>query len=62
MIEIVERTDKTLAIGFQFHPEAVVVKHLDNAANKDDYMDYDTALGVFTWLVQQISEPAENAA
>lgn len=62
MIEVVERTDKTLAIGFQFHPEAVVAKHLDNAANKGDYMDYDTALSLFTWLVQQISEPAENAA
>ena len=62
MIEAVERTDKRLAIGFQFHPEAAVVKHLDNAENKDDYMDYDTAISVFTWLVEEVSQSMDEAA
>ncbi len=62
MIEVVERIDKAFAIGFQFHPEAAIVKNLDNAENKDNYMDYDTAMKVFDWLMQQISEPMEEAA
>ena len=62
MIEAIERTDKALAIGFQFHPEAAVVKHLDNAENKDEFMDYDTAIAVFAWLLEEVSQPAEGAA
>ena len=62
MIEVVERIDKTFAIGFQFHPEAAIVKNLDNAENKDNYMDYETAMKVFNWLMEQISEPVEDAA
>ena len=62
MIEIVERIDKAFAIGFQFHPEAAIVKNLDNAENKADYMDYETAMKVFNWLMEQISEPVEDAA
>ena len=57
-----ERTDKALAIGFQFHPEAAVVKHLDHAENRDSYMDYDTAISVFAWLLQRVSQPMEDAA
>ena len=62
MIEVVERIDKTFAIGFQFHPEAAIVKNPDNAENKADYMDYETAMNVFNWLMEQISEPVEDAA
>ena len=62
MIEVVERTDKNFAVGFQFHPEAAVVKNLDNAENKVHYMDYETAMKIFDWLMQQISEPLEDAA
>ncbi len=62
MIEVIERTDKTLAIGFQFHPEAAVVKNLDSAENRGDYLDYGQALHVFTWLLEETAEPAENAA
>ena len=51
MIEAVERTDKTFAVGLQFHPEAALVKHLDGAENRADYMDYDTALSIFQWIV-----------
>ena len=51
MIEAVERTDKTFAVGLQFHPEAALVKNLDEAENKNDYMDYDIALSIFQWIV-----------
>ena len=51
MIEGLERTDKKCAFGIQYHPEAAVVKHLDDFANKDDYMDYDAALALFKWAV-----------
>ncbi|MBR1735882.1 MAG: gamma-glutamyl-gamma-aminobutyrate hydrolase family protein [Firmicutes bacterium] len=62
MIEAVERTDKTFAVGLQFHPEAAVVKNIDNAENRADFLDYDTALNVFKYIVQGISEELENAA
>jgi gamma-glutamyl-gamma-aminobutyrate hydrolase PuuD len=51
MIECIERTDKTYEVGFQFHPEAAIVKNLDNASNKDKYMDYGTAMKFFKALV-----------
>lgn len=51
MIEAVERLDKTFAVGLQFHPEAAVVKNLDDAENKGDFMDYDTALSFFRYIV-----------
>ena len=54
MIEAVERTDKTFAVGLQFHPEAALVKHLDKAGNEADYMDYDTALSIFRYLVEEV--------
>ena len=60
MIEAVERTDKTFAVGLQFHPEAALVKNLDDAANKGDYMDYDTALNIFRYIVEAL--PALEAA
>ncbi len=62
MIEAVERTDKTFAVGLQFHPEAALVKHLENCENRDDYMDYDTALSIFRWIVQECFLELENAA
>lgn len=61
MIEAVERTDKTFAVGLQFHPEAAVVKNLDNAENKGDYMDYDTALQVFRYIVEELNAEKEAA-
>jgi putative glutamine amidotransferase len=53
MIEAVERTDKTFAVGLQFHPEAAIVKHLEGAENQDDFIDYDTALSIFRWIVEE---------
>jgi gamma-glutamyl-gamma-aminobutyrate hydrolase PuuD len=52
-IQAIERTDKTFAVGLQFHPEAALVKHLVGAANRDDYMSYETALSLFKWIVQE---------
>ena len=62
IIEAVERTDKTFAVGLQFHPEAAVVKHLDNAENKDAFMDFDMALSIFRWIVQREFASLEDAA
>ena len=62
MIEAIERKDKTFAVGLQFHPEAALVKHLENVENRDQYMDYDTALSVFRWIAQEDYIEQENAA
>ena len=61
MIEAVERTDKAFAVGLQFHPEAALVKNLENAENKDSFMDYDTALNIFRYIVQELSAAKEAA-
>ena len=61
MIEAVERTDKTFAVGLQFHPEAAVVKHLDRAENADDFLNMDAALSFFEYLVGQ-AHIAQQAA
>ncbi len=62
MIEAVERMDKTFAMALQFHPEAAVVKHLDNAENQNDFMDYETAMILFRWIVNNLSAELKNAA
>ena len=56
MIEAVERGDKTFALGFQFHPEAVVARTLDQAGDTERFMAYDTALSFFRTLVDQVSK------
>ena len=64
MIEAVERTDKTYAIGVQFHPEISIQKKLDNEANVQEYLDYDTALALFKRLqeegARQLAEDPDN--
>ena len=62
IIEAIERTDKTFAVGLQFHPEAALVKHLENAGNQENYMDYDTALSFFRWIVQEKYLERKDAA
>jgi len=62
IIEAVQRTDKTCAIGIQFHPEAAIVKHLEGIENADDFMDIDTALSIFQWIVNQQYLELEEAA
>jgi putative glutamine amidotransferase len=51
MIECIERTDKTYEVGFQFHPEAAIVKNLENASNKDKFMSYDEAMKFINAIV-----------
>ena len=46
-VEIIERRDKAFVIGFQFHPEAAYVKHLEGADNSDSFIDADTAAVIF---------------
>lgn len=63
-IEAVERPDKTYAVGVQFHPEISIQKKLDNEANVQDYLDYDTALSLFKRLeeegARQLAEDPQN--
>ena len=54
MIEIIEYTGKDFIIGFQFHPEAAVVKHLQGAENAAEFMDRETALLVFEALIDTL--------
>ena len=54
MIEIVERTDKDFAVGLQYHPEAVIDKTIDCQTNASDYMSYEDALEVFTYLIDLV--------
>ena len=62
IIEAVERTDKTFALGLQFHPEAAVAKHLQNAANANSYMNYDDAISFFKYLIKKASSDTRTAA
>ena len=52
MIEAVERTDQTFALGLQFHPEAPVWKKFKNAANRDVYLKYEIAMLFFKGLAK----------
>ena len=54
MIEIIEYTGKKFILGFQFHPEAAIVKHIENAANADKFMDRETATLVFKALIDAV--------
>ena len=54
MIEAIERTDKTLAMGFQFHPEAAIVKHCTGAANKDRFMSMKEAKNLISSFITLI--------
>ena len=62
IIEAVERTDKTFALGLQFHPEAAVAKHLQNAENANSYMNYDIAISFFKYLIKKAASDTRTAA
>ena len=55
MMEAIERTDKTFIAGFQFHPEASVVKHLNDASNADDFISKEDAEKFFTVFVNAMA-------
>ncbi|MCR4766251.1 MAG: gamma-glutamyl-gamma-aminobutyrate hydrolase family protein [Bacteroidaceae bacterium] len=50
MIEALERKDKRFVLGIQYHPEAAVVKHLDNYPNASDFMTYTNGMAYFMAL------------
>ena len=55
-IEAIERRDRTLVIGLQFHPEAAVVKYDTGAWNAGDFLDRDQALGIFRNFIKMVKE------
>ena len=55
-IEAIERNDKTLIVGLQFHPEASIVKYNTGAANAADFMDKSQALAIFRNFVAKVRE------
>ena len=55
-IEAIERTDKTLIFGLQFHPEASIVKYNTNTTNASDFMSKDQALAIFKHFVEKVRE------
>ncbi len=51
IIEAIERTDKTFALGVQFHPEEVVRRHLVNAPNAYEFMPLYEGVSYFRELI-----------
>ena len=62
IVEAVERADKSFAVGLQFHPEAAIVKHLEGMENAGQFMDYDTAVKIFEYLVNEETSAMPDAA
>lgn len=56
--EAIERTDKDLAVGIQFHPEASVVKHLKKASSADNFLPLEDAKRYFQVFVDKVSDLA----
>lgn len=54
MIEGIERTDRTLILGLQFHPEAAIKKWNTGAANAQKYMSKEEALKIFKVFVEKV--------
>ena len=52
MTESIERTDKTLAIGLQYHPEAAYVKHLKRAENAGDFTSQEDVQRFFSNFIK----------
>ncbi len=51
IIECIERSDKTMIIGFQFHPEAAFVKYKNGVSNAENYMEKDLAIKPFVYFM-----------
>ena len=56
--EAIEREDKDLAVGIQFHPEAAIGKHLKKARNAGDYMTYEEAIRYFEVFIDKVGKLA----
>ena len=55
IVEIIEYNGKSFIMGFQFHPEAATVKHMNNIPNASDFMSLDTSLLVFQELLKHVN-------
>ena len=55
MIEIIEYKGKNFIVGLQFHPEAAIVKYMNNVENASEFIDAETAILIFEALMNQIA-------
>lgn len=55
VIEVVERTDKTFALGVQFHPEEAVRKHLADESDATEFMRLYEGLNFFEAMIKAAS-------
>jgi putative glutamine amidotransferase len=62
IIEAIERTDKTFALGVQFHPEEAVRKHVSGAPDASRFMPLDEAVAYFRALIASARCAAPSAA
>lgn len=53
-IEAIEVTNKSFAIGLQFHPEAAIIKRRDKIDGFENFMTYEDAMKPFKALVESI--------
>lgn len=51
IIEVIERTDKTFAMGVQFHPEEAVRKHLSGEDDANQFMQLYEGVNYFRKLI-----------
>lgn len=56
MIEAIERTDRILIMGLQFHPEAAFKKWSIGAANASKFMTKEEAVKIFKVFVDKVKE------
>ncbi len=56
IIEAIERTDKTFALGVQFHPEEAIRKCLKGEPDAGRFMPLDEAVKYFTALIEHGKE------
>jgi putative glutamine amidotransferase len=52
IIEAIERTDKTFALGVQFHPEEAVRQHVKGSDDASRFMPLDEAVDYFRMLIK----------
>lgn len=55
VIEVVERSDKTFALGVQFHPEEAVRKHLADEIDAKEFMRLYEGLNFFEELIKAVN-------
>ena len=60
IIEAIERTDKTFALGVQFHPEEAVRKHIKSTDDAARFMPLEEAVAYFKALIQAAQQRVER--